>query len=508
MSFLSRQFSARAATRGAIAAVAALFMGMTTAFPVTTAVAQTAADKATQTNYDVIMFKDGKTVQGIILSETATVLKVRVSVAGITAETEYPKSQILEIKRGAGAAIGGSAAPASTTPSAPATPATPASGTAPVPASLPSATAPTKTGGVYWITLAGKFGQDITETPIRDSFRDAKQYHPDIIVIEVDNVVELKQMGIEEATPEMEKLFQSFDEIFRAEKFLRVPLEEVPSEWSYTPRIVYWVKRALGGVAFMPLTGKEIYFAPDGKLGGVGSIERMIGHGHRRVVEKQLSLRLGHAIGWVNHSGYPQPELLTRGLVKKSCVLSVRFEDGRPVLFEGYPSNPSEELLTDDGEEGNADDIQQVARGLGNDVLTLDQRTAKLIGLSKGTVATKDELLSALGVSHDALIDGRSERIMKDWSKGIENQYNTLQRIAREFQEIQVQGDFNERRAARAARISKLEQMKSIGMRWNEGLDPYRLSELRLPAGENGLDLAYIQQTIDNYRLQQSLDRR
>ncbi len=509
MSFLSSHFSARAATRGVLATVAALFMGMTTAFSVAPAIAQTAADKAPQTNYDLIVFKDGKTVQGIILSETATEYKVRVNVSGIIGETDYPKSQILEIKRGAGAAIGTSAPITSPSPAT----MTPNSGTSstPAPAATPAApagTAPTKTGGVYWITLAGKFGQDITETPIRDSFRDAKQYHPDIIVIEVDNVVELKQMGIEEATPEMEKLFQSFDEIFRAEKFLRVPLEEVPSEWSYTPRVVYWVKRALGGIAFMPLTGKEIYFAPDGKLGGVGSIERMIGHGHRRVVEKQLSLRLGHAIGWVNHSGYPQPELLTRGLVKKSCVLSVRFEDGRPVLFEGYPSNPAEELLTDDGEEGNADDIQQVARGLGNDVLTLDQRTAKLIGLSKGTVASKDELLSALGVSHDSVIPGRSERIMQDWSKGLENAYGTLQRIAREYFEIQLQGDFNERRAARSSQISKLEQMKSIGLRWNEGLDPYHLGELRLPAGNDGLDIPGIQQAIDRIRLQQSLDRR
>ncbi len=504
MSFQSHTSRARAMTRGlacgVFATAAALFMGMATFSGLPAASAQTGTQaKAAPTNYDLIIMKDGKSVEGLILDETASSVKVRIVVAGITAETDYSKSLILEIKRGGGSAITASGA----APAAP-TSATPNLGT--VPTTAPSTSS--KSGGVYWITLAGKFGQNITETPIRDSFRDAKQYSPDIIVIEVDNVVELKQMGIDEVTPEMEKLYQSFDEIFRAEKFLRVTLEEVPSEWSYTPRVVYWVKRAIGGMAFMPLTGKEVYFSPDGRLGGVGSIERMIGRGHRRVVEKQLSLRMGHAIGWVNHSGFPQAELLTRGLVRQSTILSVRFEDGRPVLFEGFPTNPSEELLTDDGEGENQDDIGQIARGQGNDVLTLDQRTAKLIGVSKGTVATKDELLSTLGVSRDALIDGRSDRIMQDWNRGLENTYNTLQRISREFFEIEVQGDYNERRAARAGRISKLEQMKSIGLRWNEGLDPYRLSEMQLPAGADGLDLAYIQQTIDGYRLQQSLDRR
>lgn len=507
MSSKSHTSRARAMTRGlacgVFATAAALFMGMATFSALPTATAQTGTQaQAAPTNYDLIIMKDGKSIEGLILNETASSVKVRIVVAGITAETDYSKSLILEIKRGGGSAISTSgAAPAPTS-------ATPNLGTAPTTSPTATTPAPAKTGGVYWITLSGKFGQNITETPIRDSFRDAKQYNPEIIVIEVDNVVELKQMGIDEVTPEMEKLYQSFDEIFRAEKFLRVTLEEVPSEWSYTPRVVYWVKRAIGGMAFMPLTGKEIYFAPDGRLGGVGSIERMIGRGHRRVVEKQLSLRMGHAIGWVNHSGFPQAELLTRGLVRQSTVLSVKFEDGRPVLFEGFPTNPSEELLTDDGEGENQDDIGQIARGQGNDVLTLDERTAKLIGVSKGTVATKDELLSTLGMARDSLIEGRSDRIMQDWNRGLENTYNTLQRIAREFMEIEVQGDFNERRSARAARISKLEQMKSIGLRWNEGLDPYRLAELQLPAGADGLDLAYIQQTIDGYRLQQSLDRR
>ncbi len=372
---------------------------------------------------------------------------------------------------------------------------------------LDTSAIPDRTGGIYWITLSGTFAQDITQTPIRNAFEDARKYRPDIIVIEIDNTVTLPGDDAK-LSPEMEKLYENIGELFRAEKFLTVPTQEVPARWGYSPRIVYWVKRALGGISFMPLSGKEVYFAPDGKLGGVGDLDLFLQMGHERVVRKQMSLRLAHGTGWVNHSGFPQAELLTRALVMKSAVVSLRFVNGRPQLFEGYPTNPAEELLTDDGEVANADTLYQLARGLGNDVLTLDERTAKLIGLSKGTVATRDELLSTLGVERGAVIDGRSDRIMNEWSTGLDHALATLERLAREVAEVQVQGDYNQRRTARSTQIAKLEQIKSIATRWNEGFEPYQINAIGLPPGADGVDIAAVQQTIDRIRMEQSLDRR
>jgi sulfur carrier protein ThiS len=456
--------------------------------------------KAAQTNNDIIVFRDGRTLEGVVVSETATTIKFRGTVAGIALETDYAKSDIVEIKRGAGAAIGtGGATPAPTTGATPSATGT----TAP---STMSANQPVKQGGVYWMTLEGRFAQQITQTPIRDALRDARRYRPDIIIVEVNNEV-IPPSEWDDPSVARDELYAEIDELFRAEKFLPIMVSEMPSEWGYTPRVVYWVKRALGGIAFMPLTGREIYFHPDGRLGGVGNLDQYIRAGHRRVVEKQMSLRLQHAVGWVNHSGFPQPELLTRALVKESTVLSVRFEDGRPVLFEGYPSNPSEEVLTDDGQGANVDTIDLLARGQGNDVLTLDERLAKLIGLSRGTVATRDELLAAIGVSRDALIDGRSERIMSDWARGLEQAYTSLQRLAREYGEIEVAGTLQERRAARAARIQKLEQIRALANRWNEGFEPRRIAQMGLPASGDGLNIAAVQQVIDRLRLEQSLDR-
>ena len=116
--------------------------------------------------------------------------------------------------------------------------------------------------------------------------------------------------------------------------------------------------------------------------------------------------------------------------------------------------------------------------------------------------------MSLLEVERDAVIDGRSDRIMKDWSTGLDHALATLERLAREVAEVQVQGDYNQRRTARSTQIAKLEQIKGIATRWNEGFEPFQINAIGLPAGADGVDIAAVQQTIDRIRMEQSLDRR
>jgi hypothetical protein len=359
------------------------------------------------------------------------------------------------------------------------------------------------TGGVYWITLTGTLGQEISQTPIRDAFRDAKQFNPDVIIIEVNNTPR-PQMPPEKITEELKRLSDNYNELYRAEKFLVIPTQEAPQEWSKPPRIVYWVKNALGGVCFLPLISKEVYFAPDGKLGGMpmnSALDRP-GAGFGRALHRQ------HAVGWINHSDFPQPETLTRGLVTRSYVLSVRIEDGKHVLFEGLPTNPNEILLTDDGQGPNADTPEQIAAGTGNDLLTLNAHTAQLLGISKGTAATREKLLAILDLGYARVIDDRADHIMQKWAEGVENAHAQLARLVAEYEAIKIEGDYAQRRAARAAAITCAEQIKSIANRWNEGLDPFRVHEAGLPTYGDGINIPRIQHAIDKLRLLQSLDRR
>lgn len=447
-------------------------------------------------NYDLVVFADGTTLEGVVVSTTRDEVLVRLTVDGVTGVTRYPKSSVQEIRPGAGGVI----------PLPP--PRYETSRRELMVASaksfdlvLPVADDPITPGGVYWITLTGKLGQEIAEPPLRAAFHDAKQFQPDVIVIEVDNTPArpTTPQDASEVSPELEKLWMSYDEIYRVEKLLRVPLEEVPEEWGKSPRIVYWVKNALGGLCFLPLTGKEIYFAPDGKLGGMPS---------PAVREHGTMLRRQHAVAWINHSGYPQPDSLVRGLYRRFTILSVRIEDGKPVLVEGMPTNPNETLLTDDGEGLNADTPEQIAASDGNDLLTLNAHTAQLIGISKGTVATREELLALLEAPDARVIDDRSDSIMEQWSDGVESAYAVLAKLGSDYASVEIEGDHNQRRNARAFLIACAEQIKTTALRWKEGLHPYRIHDLGLPAGYEGIDTARIQQAIDELRLRQSLDRR
>jgi hypothetical protein len=477
--------------RGIAALIAAMTLHMLTPAPAHAWAAPVAMTAST----DTLIFKNGNVLEGTIVSETGTHVRFKGELHGIAFETEYPKADILEIKRGTGQAAGQAATDTKVVD--------PSSYLTPPPA-------PVIDDGrdkIYWIDLTGKFGEEITQTPLRNALKDAKNQRADVIIVMVDNkVVDDEEIRGNE---ELEKLYAQFDELFRAEKIMAVVVDEVPAEWQKPPRIIYWVRRALGGIAFMPLTSKEVYFHPEGKLGGVGNLNGMRARGHRRVVEKQISLRRGHAVGWVNQSGFPQPEMLVRALTQEDFVLSLKIEGGRPVLFEGYPSNPGEELLTDDGMEGNADTIDQAARGEGNDVLTLDHRLAKLLGISKGTAETRDELLSLLGYRADQIVKSRSEAIMRDWVRGFEAGKTQARRLWEEFGEVQVQGDYDQRRQARSTQIQKIEQIKSIFKRYAESFEWRWLARYGFPIdGEGGPGIAQLTEIQDRIRTQQLLDRR
>jgi hypothetical protein len=438
---------------------------------------------------DIIIFKSGKTLQGKIVSQTPTSVRFKGLIAGIEAEIDYPMADVLTIKKG----------------TAPSTEKAPAGGTtSPVP-TLPRAGGEPVTGDtqgktkVYWMELTGDFGQDISETPVRNALRDAKRSDAEMIIVVLDADWKEKD-GVVNADKANDQ-DMNFDGLWRAEKIIPVFVDEMRQEWGTPPRVVFWVKQAMSGAAFLPLWCPEMYFSSNARLGGVGNLSFIFGStGDDVVREKQRSLRLGHAEGWANLGGYDVR--IIRAMARAEYVMSYRFVDGKVELFEGYPQAPGEELLTDDGKEGNMDSLGDRVRGTGNDTLTLDARTAKIVGLSKGTVDTRDELLHELGLERTSVvIPGRSKQIMKEWSEGLDASKKRIRILFDDYGDIQVQGDYQERTRARGQQIRKLEEIKQLLVRWGEGLDVW--------IRENGVpsipDIATQQEQI---RLQQLADRR
>jgi hypothetical protein len=433
------------------------------------------AAKSTESTMDVLIFRDGRVMNGTIVSETSTSIKFRGTVGNskIPFETDYPKNDILEIKRGVkkpgadepakDAAESKDAADSNEPELASATPVTSGDPTKPK---------------YYWIKLAGVFGEQITQTPLREQLRDARKNGADVIILEL-NAAPPEQMkaGGEDSID----VLGHFDTIFRAEDVVPIIVNEMPAEWTKMPRLAIWVRGGLGGAFLVPLVVPEMYFHPEGVLGGIGNLSTMM-KGHERVVEKQISLRMGHVIGWFQKGGYGKIlgpngcELLIRAMARAEQVLSVRYENGRPVFSEEMPKDPSEELLTDDGKEINGDTLEQIARNEGNDSLNIRAALAQRLGLSRGTVASREELLAAMGIdrTHQEA-KGRSEQIRTAWNRGLEDARKDMRRLGTELEDVRVDppGGRNELDKADNQRIQKLEQaIRILSGRHKEAITP------------------------------------
>jgi hypothetical protein len=461
-----------------VCGAAGLVAGALTVAP---AVAQHSTDAP-----DTLILHGGRTVNGRILEETDTRIKFLLVSGSIKAERWFEKSDILKVNKGE---------------AAPADPAAPSDKPAPTRDTMAAKDPVKKVGGgarVYVIDLKGKFGEDITQTPLREAFKDAKRQNADHIIITLEN---------EWAINELEKLpddAAAFDQLFRAEEMTPIFVEEVPREWEKPPKIIFWVKQAMGGAAFMPFVCPNIYMSSDARIGGIGNLSTMFGGtGDEVVRQKQYSLRLGHAQGWAIVGGY-EPKLVT-AMTRVEYILSFGMEGGRPVYVERYPQNPGETLLTDDGKDANADTLRELVTGTGNDVLTLNADMAKKLLVSKGTVDSLDDLLFELGLLRNyERVDKRSPQIFSAWSRGLEDAKRDLRRLWEEYGEVQVEqpGGFTQRTQARGKRIAKIEEMQRIMTRYKESLTGQFYGEYQIPSYE---DLDLIKEQI---RQEQMADRR
>jgi len=440
---------------------------------------------------DLLIFNDGRTVKGKVLEETATTVRMRVVFRGIVSETTYPKADIASIKRGANETPGvpPRTPPAPERPRAERTPAAEPN----VVRSPADEVAPADAVNVYLLELTGQFGKDISQTPVRDAVADAEKLGADYMIVKSSNRWTTAD-GLSELTDDV----AAFDQLFRAEDIAKIFYQELPREWREPARVVFWVDRAMGGAAFLPLISPDIYFTSDGKMGGIGNLGQLFDQGDEVVKEKQFSLRLASAKGLAERGGHPTQ--LVEAMARREYVLWARYRGGE-VVFIDNPAlvEESDTLLTDDGEGENEDTDEQIVREQGNDVLTLNADLAFNLGLSDGTVDTLDDLLFELGIERQArVLEGRSERIMERWRRQVKGAENQLEELWEEFNEAEIGGDERERARGRGTRIRKAEDMIGILRRFEEAINP---GQIGVPG------IAQLEQMIDQLRLDQLADR-
>lgn len=431
---------------------------------------------AKATDKDVVTFRNGRVVEGEVLSDDGKTVRMRVVVAGISTETTYSKADILSITKAARPEAKPAEKPAdkaAATPTAGApTPTPDAPKDAPAPAASENA------AKVCLLTLKGQFGVEVSQTPIKRALEDAATLDPDVVVIKIESQQD-QRVG--------------FNGLFRAESILPV-FEEAIAKGQ---RIVFWVKSAQVGAAFLPFVSREIYFTSEGRMGGIGTLQDF-NIGDTRVNEKQISLRLGHAEGVAIAGGYA-PELV-RAMARADYWLSVRFEGGEPV-YKCDLAGPTDAekadgwiVLSDNGEGSNKDTEQDEVRGKGNDVLNLNAEWAQRLKVSKGTADELSDLVfqMGLGTEHKA-VEGRGQKILDDWATRVKEARDNLRRTRERVETLRQKKD-EEPETFLGRRINLLKEMRSILANFEEVFDPEgeQRAEIDLQIEQQRIQLAEI----------------
>lgn len=444
------------------------------------------------TTPDRVVLRSGKIVDGRILEETDTQITMNVVVAGISAKTTYPKADILEIKRNVNPVVD-KAVKASDSSKADMVKKDAEKKAAEEPAPLAADEEDTNLVRLYVVELKGRFGFDISKTALTNLFIEADKELNDTVpgtgemegkrVVDPNrrekNIIVLKlECGSE---PE-------FGSIFATENIAPVVKEQIVDKGR---RVVFWIERATGGAAVFPFVSSDIYFTPEGRLGGVVDLDEF-SSGDHMVDEKLISAYMAHAEGFLIKGGYQEHVAALRAMLRKHIWLLVRFEGGKPIYLDHEPKDEETShewtILSDDGDGENKDEAVLE----GNDLFLLEPDWAEKLGLSDGTVETIDDLAFRLGVqrNYKEVEKNKGQKAVDAWKTGIDEALKNINpedrpemrqgRLWREFNEIDIDGDFNERKRDRGRKISLLKQIREIANKYSEVLDPSGNGRARL----------------------------
>ncbi len=323
---------------------------------------------------------------------------------------------------------------------------------------------------VYYFAADGWFGKDISFTPMNEAMEEARELGADYIIIKVDVNWFSERDPLQSEMPDDSGLF----DVFGIRPIRGLFTDEGLEHWDEEPEIVFWVKNAMGSAAFLPFLSETMFFHPEGRIGGIRGVYLRFQGGDEVVKEKLVAASLSTAKGMVIDFGY-EPKLID-AMARGDTVLSYRLEGGRPVYLDREPESTDEFLLTDNALlESRRDTLEELARGRGTNFLTLDADTSQILGVSKGTVSDLDDLLFELGIIRNHEMVGDGDKIMEDWTRTIERTEDALARLMREYQEIEVEGEWSERRRARGQQRAKLQQMIGLLDRYKEALRPYEI---------------------------------
>lgn len=481
------------AGKGGLAAVLVLGLAVLAPMSVQPALAETKTDKAKEPAKDAkgeakpkdqIILKSGRTVEGYVIEEGAREVKVRVVVSGIEAVTTYAKSDILEIKRGA-IAVDAKADDKKALKADDKKGDEKDNDSASKDAASAEDEDPDQTR-LYIVELKGRFGFDVSKTPLEQVFVEADKYFNDAVPgsgeMQGKTVVDPSKRERNVVVLKLDTMARGdFGSVFVAEDIGPVVEDQIVDRGR---RVVFWIETAGGASAFLPFISPEIYFTSDGKLGGIDDLDKF-DSGDHMVNEKLIGAFIGHAQGFTIKGGHGDAVPVLNAMLRKHFWLFVKFEGGKPVYLQRELKPEDGDgwtLLSDDGKGENED--KEALRG--NDLFTLEPDWAEKLGISKGVADSIDDLAFRMGVQRNYKAvsgkDNRGQKAQTTWKEGIEeavrqiapppgNDNVPVGKLWIKFNETSVNGDFSQRKQARGVRIAILGQIRAIVARYAEVFD-------------------------------------
>ncbi len=455
--------------------------------------AESGAKDASQNNAapDQIVLKSGQVLRCRILEETDTFVKVVVVVGAISSPTTYLKSEILEIKRGVAAPAPAAApGPLASKTGISTSPRAPGADVKEPPAAIdPGATQ------LYIVTLKGRFGFDISETPLTKIFEDADRTFNDLVsgtgADEGRQVVDPAARDKHIVVLKLDTSSQpGFSSIFRTEELAPIVKEQI---FDKHRRVAFWIEEAGGGAAFLPWISEEIYFTSEGVLGGIGDLDKF-SSGDKMVDEKLISAFLGHAEGFAIKGGYADHIPVLRAMIRAQNWLCVRFEGGKPVYLTRQPTESDGDawlILSDSGKKEGESSGGGMS-GDGGDggsgklaTYTMTAEWADKLGISDGIADSEDDLAFRMGIQRNYVVlkDVRGQKVVDDWKKNIDTAVKMINpeerpglplgTLWREYNDLAgQQGDADQTRRALGKRLQLIRQIRDVVTRYAEVFDP------------------------------------
>lgn len=246
---------------------------------------------------DQVTLLDGRQFSGNIVEETADAITMEVIKMGMRTKQTWARKDILEVQHDA-------------VPNTEVKQKTPAN-TEVKAASGKVLYDPADTRhSVYKVPVRGPVGTDAHMRIIQMIWDEAIAAHAKTIVLEFDCHQDFGQ-------PDLQEYRDFFEKIKRDARSKEI-------------HVVVWVKQATGVALAYALMFPEIYFQPDGEMGGGGAIAESLSaqFSDPSVRAKMISAWTGICRGMAEEGGHDQ--LLCEAMIRPEVVLSMDYEGDQP----------------------------------------------------------------------------------------------------------------------------------------------------------------------------------